>query len=109
MRPLSALVFLVVATCAPATRAPSINAPSSPAGPELVRSVLSDVSPARLKSDVERLAAFGTRHTRSDTTSETGGIGAARRWMKSELDAIASRPGAAQAMIVSFDREASRV
>src|SRR5262249_46573823 len=31
---------------------------------------------------------FGTRHTASDTTSDTRGIGAARRWVKSQFEAI---------------------
>jgi hypothetical protein len=30
--------------------------------------------------------SFGTRHTMSDTVSDTRGIGAARRWIKSELE-----------------------
>ncbi|MCW3836343.1 M28 family metallopeptidase [Sphingomonas canadensis] len=41
--------------------------------------------PARLKASVEKLAGFGTRHTLSDTESETRGIGAARRWAATEL------------------------
>jgi len=43
-------------------------------------------SPARLKADVEKLVSFGTRHTGSDATHPTRGIGAARRWFQSELD-----------------------
>ena len=34
------------------------------------------------------LTNFGTRHTLSDTTSATRGIGAARRWIKSEFEKI---------------------
>lgn len=45
-------------------------------------------SPARLKATVEKLVGFGTRHTLSDTTSETRGIGAARRWAMAELSRI---------------------
>jgi len=43
------------------------------------------VSEARLKADVERLVAFGTRHTLSDQVSKTRGIGAARRWGEAEF------------------------
>ncbi|MCT2558812.1 M28 family peptidase [Tsuneonella sp. YG55] len=43
------------------------------------------VSEARLKSDVERLVGFGTRHTMSDPHHKTRGIGAARRWGEAEL------------------------
>ncbi|MEJ6755193.1 MAG: M28 family peptidase [Flavobacteriales bacterium] len=39
------------------------------------------------------LANFGTRHTLSDTLSETRGIGAARRWIKSEFESISKNCG----------------
>lgn len=48
---------------------------------------------ARLKATVERLAAFGTRHTLSDTASPTRGIGAARHWLATEAEALAKLPG----------------
>jgi hypothetical protein len=47
-------------------------------------------SAARIEDDVRRLADFGTRHTLSDTTSETRGIGAARRWLRDELQRISN-------------------
>ncbi len=50
--------------------------------------IISEVSADRLEKDVTALANFGTRHTLSDTISETRGIGAARRWIKSEFDKI---------------------
>jgi Zn-dependent M28 family amino/carboxypeptidase len=50
--------------------------------------IIDNVSEARLRSDVKTLADFGTRHTLSDTISKTRGIGAARRWIKSEFDNI---------------------
>ena len=43
------------------------------------------VSEARLKADVERLVAFGTRHTMSSQDHPTRGIGAARRWGEGEF------------------------
>src|SRR5690606_14082979 len=46
------------------------------------------VSAERLEKDITVLANFGTRHTLSDTVSDTRGIGAARRWIKSEFDKI---------------------
>jgi Zn-dependent M28 family amino/carboxypeptidase len=48
------------------------------------------IDPARMKRDVETLAGFGTRHTLSDTTSPTRGIGAARLWILAELQRAAS-------------------
>ena len=44
--------------------------------------------PAQLQSTIEALVAFGTRHTLSDTTSSTRGIGAARRWTQSRFEQI---------------------
>lgn len=45
-------------------------------------------SAERLEADIRQLAGFGTRHTLSDTLSDTRGIGAARRWIKAEFDKI---------------------
>ncbi len=52
--------------------------------------IINNVSEERIKNDVAKLVNFGTRHTLSDTISETKGIGAARRWIKSEFDKISS-------------------
>ena len=52
--------------------------------------IISDVDADRIQDDVETLVSFGTRHTLSDTVSTTRGIGAARRWIKSEFDVISS-------------------
>ena len=55
---------------------------------ELIYNIISNVSQERLKSDVQKLVDFGTRHTLSDTISKTRGIGAARRWIKNSFDLI---------------------
>ncbi|MCA0959289.1 M28 family peptidase [Muricauda ruestringensis] len=55
--------------------------------------IINSVSADRIKSDVTTLVNFGTRHTLSDTVSRTTGIGAARRWIKSEFDKISSNCG----------------
>ncbi|GGG47847.1 peptidase M28 [Croceivirga lutea] len=52
--------------------------------------IINSVSAERIEKDVETLVNFGTRHTLSDTTSTTTGIGAARRWIKSEFEKISS-------------------
>jgi Zn-dependent M28 family amino/carboxypeptidase len=109
-RPL--LASLVLAGCAAApgspvvpsgpAPAPPASASSTPAprrAPPEVGATLSAVDAARAEQDVRTLAAFGTRHTLSDTTSPTRGIGAARAWLKSEL---AREP----ALTVSFDAHA---
>ncbi|CAM1367556.1 Peptidase family M28 [Tenacibaculum sediminilitoris] len=52
--------------------------------------IINAVSVDRIKADLTILTNFGTRHTLSDTISNTHGIGAARRWIKSEFDKISS-------------------
>ena len=48
--------------------------------------IINAVSADRIEADITTLANFGTRHTLSDTLSQTRGIGAARRWIKSEFE-----------------------
>lgn len=50
--------------------------------------IINSVSAERIEADITKLAGFGTRHTLSDTVSDTRGIGAARRWIKSSFDKI---------------------
>jgi hypothetical protein len=79
--------------------------PTIPAAPNVARHqaeidrIVSEVSAKRIEGYVRKLVSFGTRHSMSDTTSDTKGIGAARRWIKSELE----RCGAGTRMQVAFD------
>ena len=50
--------------------------------------IIDAVSAERIEQDITTLAGFGTRNTFSDTVSNTRGIGAARRWIKSEFETI---------------------
>jgi Zn-dependent M28 family amino/carboxypeptidase len=59
----------------------------------ILRNIQAEVSAARLKNDVTTLVNFGTRHTLSETKSDTQGIGAARRWIKAEFDKISQQCG----------------
>ncbi len=63
--------------------------------------IVDAVSPERLERDIRNLVGFGTRSTVSDTLSDTRGIGAARRWIKSEMDAISAACGGC--LEVSFE------
>jgi len=55
-----------------------------------IAGVLGRLDGARMKLTVEKLVSFGTRHTLSDTKSDTRGIGAARRWIFDELTRVAA-------------------
>ena len=69
----------------------------------LLHTLAAEVSAARIESDTRTLANFGTRHTLSDTESETRGIGAARRWVKAEFEAISQECGGCLEVIVVSD------
>lgn len=55
--------------------------------------IVADISPQRIEAIVRKLVSFKTRHTMSDTVSDTVGIGAARRWIKSELERCGAQAG----------------
>ena len=54
----------------------------------LLRRIAADVRAGELRATITKLVGFGTRHTLSDTTSDTRGIGAARRWVKARFEAL---------------------
>ena len=50
--------------------------------------IINQTNASRIENDIKILANFGTRHSLSDTISNSRGIGAARRWIKSEFEKI---------------------
>ena len=64
----------------------------TPRNPQ-VEKILQEISPGSIKLIIEKLASFGTRHTVSATDSDTRGIGAARRCIKSELEKYSKENG----------------
>jgi len=99
------LPVLIVAAAWP-TLAMSQTAPP-PATDPRIASVVADVSAERIEHTIRTLAGFGTRHTLSDTVSNTRGIGAARRWLKGEFDDIGQ--GCGGCLEVFFDEGMVRV
>jgi Zn-dependent M28 family amino/carboxypeptidase len=61
-----------------------------PARDPRIDALVEAVSAERIERDIRALAGFGTRHTLSDTLSDTRGIGAARRWIHAELERIST-------------------
>jgi len=57
----------------------------TPANPK-IQALVDSVSAQRIRSDLAMLESFETRHSNSDTVSSTRGIGAARRWIKSQFE-----------------------
>jgi Zn-dependent M28 family amino/carboxypeptidase len=58
-----------------------------------IKKMVTEVKAENLEATVRKLVSFGTRHTLSDTKSNTRGIGAAQRWVKSEFDKYALESG----------------
>jgi len=70
----------------------SAQEPPPPVDPRLYQ-IAGAASPERIGGDIATLVGFGTRNTLSDTLSATRGIGAARRWIKGEMDRISAACG----------------
>ncbi len=62
--------------------------PAPPPADARLHEIVGQVSAQRIGANIEKLVSFGTRHTLSDTLSDTRGIGAARRWIKAEFERI---------------------
>lgn len=70
------------------TAASALQEQPPPAVDPRIYDIVDAVSAERIESDIRRLVGFGTRHTMSATESPTRGIGAARRWIKAEMENI---------------------
>ena len=64
-----------------------------PATDPRIYDIIEAVSSERIEQDIRKLVGFGTRHTLSETESETRGIGAARRWIKGEFASVSEACG----------------
>ena len=80
--------LLLFALLAAPTAVPAEPAPAMPHEQPALHALADAPSEAELRATITKLVGFGTRHTLSDTTSATRGIGAARRWVKSRFEAI---------------------
>src|SRR3954452_15864587 len=58
-----------------------------------LRAIVAPVSAAQLRSNVEKLVSFGTRHTLSSQTDPKRGIGAALEWSRGEFQRYSATCG----------------
>jgi hypothetical protein len=79
---LVALVFFALSTVMPASAADDMR-----------HQLAADASAERIEKDIRKLVSFGTRHTLSETKSDSRGIGAARRWIEAEFNRISDECG----------------
>jgi hypothetical protein len=56
-----------------------------------LKSIMSQIDPARINATIHKLVSFGSRHTLSRQNSTTYGIGAARDWIASEFRKYAEK------------------
>jgi Peptidase family M28 len=101
---LAAAISTVLSACLAACSAPAPQA-TPPATDAQIAAALAQISAARINERINSLVAFGTRHTLSETASNTRGIGAARRWIARELQACSDANGGR--MQVAFDEHSA--
>jgi len=92
-RALAASVLTLALPATAGAQTPAETGPIPPARDARIYAIADAVSEERIEAYITRLAGFGTRNTFSDTLSDTRGIGAARRWIKAEFDAISAACG----------------
>ncbi len=90
MRTIPTLAGLLVMPLAAVAQQPT-SAP--PARDGRLYAVIDSVSAQHIEHTVRTLVGFHTRSTLSDTLSDTRGIGAARRWIRSQFDSISAACG----------------
>ncbi|MDN5924420.1 MAG: M28 family metallopeptidase, partial [Xanthomonadales bacterium] len=78
---------------APAAGGRAAPRPAPPQSQPVLHTIVTAVSADRLRAIDTKLVSFHTRHTLSDTKSDVRGIGAARRWVKSQFEQISKECG----------------
>ena len=67
----------------------------------VISQIVAEISSERIEARIRKLVSFGTRNSLSDPDSETRGVGAARRWIRAELEKCAQESGGR--LQVAFD------
>jgi hypothetical protein len=92
------ILFFAMAFLSPLASSGQIIHHRDPAIAEMIQ----EVSAKSIESIIRALVSFQTRHSLSDTIDDKRGIGAARRWIKTELEKYAKDSGGR--LRVEFDR-----
>ncbi len=97
MRALSlALAGLMIVSTPTAAQAPAQEQ-------ALLHRLAGEIRPERMRSDIEAMVGFGTRHTLSETQSNTRGIGAARRWVEAQFQGVSRECGGCLTVVTPSD------
>ena len=100
MRNLLLVSAAILAACSAQAHTTDANPPSEV---QDIYNIAVAPSPDRILSDIQTLVDFGTRHTLSETESDTRGIGAARRWIFAEFEKISKECGGCLEVIYVSD------
>ena len=103
----SLLLLTALAALAAGSAAASGPAPDTTRRQPDIDKIMRGISPQRIEAVVRKLVSFQTRHTMSETESDTVGIGAARRWIKSEFERCNAHNGGR--LQVAFDSHVAPV
>lgn len=98
---MTARALFLASFCFTATTAMAADPPPPPVEHPEFRAIVAAVDAAQLRTTLTKLVGFGTRHTLSDTQSETRGIGAARRWVQARFEQISKDCGGCLQVITS--------
>lgn len=101
MPPLAFAGLLLAGATVAEARTPTAEHP-------LLHQLAAEVRPERMRADIQTMVDFGTRHTLSETRSETRGIGAARRWVQREFEAISRDCGGCLTVVTPSDTVTGR-
>jgi hypothetical protein len=76
--------FILLFFCLPAMAQTTIKQDAA------IKQMVDEVSSKNIETIIRKLVSFKSRHTLSDTTSKTIGVGAARNWVKAEYERYAA-------------------
>jgi hypothetical protein len=91
------LLIIAIACCIPVSAQKKSQTLTDPE----IAAMVKEISADSIKSHIQKMVSFGTRHSLSDTISPTTGIGAARRWVASKFYQFRKQSGAN--MMVKLD------
>lgn len=89
-------VLVLSALLLPVLSLPVSKAQQVQVSPKLnpqIEKIISEISAKNIEASIRKLVSFGTRHTLSSQDDPNRGIGAARRWIKAEMDRYSQESG----------------
>lgn len=82
---------LLLGLVSPATSARQVQL-SAKLNPQIEK-IVTEISAKNIEANIRKLVSFGTRHTLSSQDDPQRGIGAARRWIKAEMERYSRESG----------------